>query len=350
MAFLMNSWYAAGFTAQIGRTPASRIMLGEPVLLYRTEDGSVVAMSDRCPHRSAPLHKGRVFGDAIRCPYHGLRFGPNGQCVENPIGDGKIPRSATLTTYPVQEVNGIVWLWFGDQEPDESKITRFDIFDEPAQWATVEDYMLVSAAYGLVSDNLLDLSHAEFLHPALATEGFNKRTQFSVSQEGDVVIARNWRPNEPISRLFRFGMGERAPEHVDHRSIISWHAPATLEVEVGVTPPGQPNSEGVTVITAHLITPETEDTCHYFWKVARNFKLEDYEFGVRLHDITQQAFETEDKPMIEDQQRYMAGKRLEDLKPIWLTSDAASARARRVLEAMLAEQSAAFETAGQDGL
>ncbi|WP_033923923.1 aromatic ring-hydroxylating dioxygenase subunit alpha [Sphingomonas sp. 35-24ZXX] len=339
MGYLRNTWYAAGFSGQLGDKPIVRTMLDEPVVLYRTEDGTAVAMSDRCPHRSAPLHQGQVFGDAIRCPYHGLRFGPDGACVDNPVGDRKLPRARNLI-YPLREVNGILWVWFGDREPDESAIVRFDLFDDPGHWATVEDMMPVAAAYTLVSDNLLDLSHAEFLHPALATEGFNRRTQFSVSQEGEVVIGRNWRPGEPISPLFRFGFGEGAPDHVDHRSITRWHAPANLSVEVGATPPGEPESAGLTLITAHLVTPETETTCHYFWRVARDFKREDSEFSKRLHDLTQQAFEREDKPMIEAQQRYMGSKRLEDLKPIWLTSDAASGRARKVLEEKLAGDAA----------
>lgn len=344
MTFLENCWYAAGFSAEMTQEPIIRTLLGRPVVLYRTAAGQAVALGDRCPHRFAPLHQGKVFDDAIRCPYHGLRFGPDGRCVDNPIGNGKIPQAAHVPSYPLREVDGIIWLWFGEQVPDEDAIIRFEIFGEADCWATVEDHMPVAASYALVADNLLDLSHAEFLHPALATEGFNKRVQFSMAQEDDVVIARNWRPSEPISGLFRFGMGEKAPEFVDHRSIVRWHAPAILSVEVGATYVGRPPEEGLTTITAHLITPETDKSCHYFWKFARDFRLDDDEFATRLHDIVQGAFDTEDRPMIEAQQRYMGDQSLEELRPVLLTSDAASARARRILNEKLASQTAQFAT------
>ena len=40
-----------------------------------------------------------IRGDAIECPYHGLRFDRTGQCVHNPHGDGRIPSAARVTRY-----------------------------------------------------------------------------------------------------------------------------------------------------------------------------------------------------------------------------------------------------------
>lgn len=338
MSFLQNCWYAAGFSRELSQEPLMRILLGQQVVLYRTDAGEAVALGNRCPHRFAPLHKGRVFADAIRCPYHGLRFGPDGGCVDNPIGKGHIPDAARVPSFPIREVNGIVWLWFGDEPADEDKIIRFDFFDQADHWATVEDQMEIAAAYTLVSDNLLDLTHAEFLHPALSTEGFSKRVRFTSEQEDETVFAKNWRSNEPITPMFRFAMGENAPETVDHRSIVRWNAPSTLLVEVGATYVGRPESEGITTLTAHMITPETEMSCHYFWKLARDFRLGDEVFATRLHDAIQSAFINEDKAMIEEQQLCMGGENFDALNPVLLNTDAASVRARRVLQKKLDAQ------------
>lgn len=347
MSFLRNSWYAAGFSAEVTRQPMQRTLLDEPVVLYRTEAGAVVALGDRCPHRFAPLHRGQLFGDAIRCPYHGLRFGVDGSCVDNPIGTGVIPRAARVPSYPVQERNGIVWLWFGPDAAAPERIVPFDLFDDREKFATIQGYVPIQAQYGLVSDNLLDLSHAEFLHPQLSSPGSNRRVQFSMAQEGEVVVAKNWRPGEPITELFRFGMGADAPEQVDHRSIVRWYAPSTLSVEVGATAVGKAPEEGVTTITAHLITPETETTSHYFWKLARDFRLDDAPFASKLYDLVQSAFLREDKPMIEAQQRYMKSQSLEESNPVLLSSDAATARARRIMNEKLKAQRAR-DTASDD--
>lgn len=338
MKYLMNTWYAAGFSEDFGRTPRVRVLLEESIVFYRTEAGEAVALRDRCPHRFAPLHKGTVIGDAIRCPYHGLQFGAGGACVHNPIGDGKIPKAAQTKAYPLAERDGIVWIWFGDQSPDESTIRRWPEFEDADRYTCVQGCIHVNGNYQLVADNLLDLSHAEFLHPYLATEGFNRRTQYSMEQDGNTVIARNWRPNEPISQLFAMAYGDDAPSNVDHLSVVRWEPPSTLRLEIGVTRVGRPASEGPRSQQAHLITPENEHTCHYFWKWARDFKQDDDEFSVRLQAALQGAFETEDGPMIEAQSRYMDGQPLEALKPVLLTTDSASIRARRVLMKLIETQ------------
>ena len=73
--FVRNAWYVAAWDHEIGRDMLRRIILNEPVLLYRRQDGTPVALEDRCCHRQAPLSMGRLIGDVVKCPYHGLEFG-----------------------------------------------------------------------------------------------------------------------------------------------------------------------------------------------------------------------------------------------------------------------------------
>jgi phenylpropionate dioxygenase-like ring-hydroxylating dioxygenase large terminal subunit len=78
--FIRNEWYVAAESAEVGRRPMDRTLLGHGVLLYRKLDGSPVALRNRCPHRSFPLSKGTLKGDDVVCGYHGLQFGSNGRC------------------------------------------------------------------------------------------------------------------------------------------------------------------------------------------------------------------------------------------------------------------------------
>ena len=73
-------WYVAAWSHEVEDKPFTRRILDVPVLMYRTGDGTAVAMDDRCPHRRAPLSMGRLEGDEIECAYHGMRFGPDGTC------------------------------------------------------------------------------------------------------------------------------------------------------------------------------------------------------------------------------------------------------------------------------
>src|SRR5580704_1213723 len=119
MAMLRNSWYVAGWASELvhGRL-LGRTYLNEPVVLFRQTDGTPVALSDRCPHRFAPLHLGKQLGDVVQCGYHGLEFGSDGRCVRNPHGKGA-PPGAKLRRYPLIERYDLLWIWPGEGPADE---------------------------------------------------------------------------------------------------------------------------------------------------------------------------------------------------------------------------------------
>ena len=83
--FIRNAWYVIAETAEVSRTPMARTVLGTSVMLFRTLGGSVVALANRCCHRSFPLVHGTVDGDTVVCGYHGLRYDTTGQCIEIPM-------------------------------------------------------------------------------------------------------------------------------------------------------------------------------------------------------------------------------------------------------------------------
>ena len=111
--FLRNYWYVAGYDHEVGRRPLARVILGEPVVLYRLEDGMPVALEDRCAHRHLPLSMGKLVGDTLQCHYHGLRYDKGGVCVRVP-GQDTIPRAARVKSYPVVERYRWLWIWMGD--------------------------------------------------------------------------------------------------------------------------------------------------------------------------------------------------------------------------------------------
>src|SRR4030095_5089360 len=76
---------------------------------------------------------------------------------------------ARVRSYPLAERDGIVWIWMGDAERmDESKIRSFPQFGSASRFASVEGYLHVDANYQLITDNLLDLTHGQYLHPMFA--------------------------------------------------------------------------------------------------------------------------------------------------------------------------------------
>ena len=70
-SFVRNQWYVAAWDNEVDRNPLARTICGEPVMLYRKFDRSVVAMRDACPHRLL-----QDFGVAV---VHGGAYGPGGE-------------------------------------------------------------------------------------------------------------------------------------------------------------------------------------------------------------------------------------------------------------------------------
>jgi vanillate O-demethylase monooxygenase subunit len=197
--FARNHWYIAAESGEVGRSPLGRVLLNEPVVLYRRENGAAVALEDRCCHRRAPLHKGRIEGDAIRCGYHGFLYDSGGACIQIP-GLSQMPPGAKVRSYPVVERNRWVWIWPGDPAlADPARIPGLPERDNPA-WVTTSAYLPVKADYLLLVDNLLDLSHLAFIHASsIGSSGDLTPT----SRSGARAMSSGARGSSPIYRRRR---------------------------------------------------------------------------------------------------------------------------------------------------
>jgi len=342
--YLLNTWYAAAHGDELRDRPLGRTLLERPVVLYRTASGQVAALEDRCPHRFAPLSLGRIKGDELECGYHGLRFQASGSCSHNP--HGPIPPKAQVRRYPTLERYGYVWFWPGDPaRADAALLPQFDFLTQPERFTVMPGYLHVKANYQLIVDNLLDLSHAHYIHPHFAIRELSLEEQLRVTRTktttaGDTVTA--WRtrtavpPNPGTREVFGFG-----PELVDTRSHMTWHAPALLNFDVGACLTGTPEELGLCIPQAHFITPETALTSHYFFAASRNMKRDDAEAGRRFLEMLDMAFREQDEPMIEAVQRNMGTvTELDELDPLLLRTDSAPVMARRVLQRLIAAENA----------
>jgi len=334
--FLRNAWYMAAWAAEVGATPLTRRLLDEPVVLYRKQNGEAVALHDRCPHRFAPLSMGRIHGDTLECGYHGLRFGADGKCVLNPHGNCHIPENARVRSFPVMEKNTILWIWMGEPAlVDTTKIPNYDFLDDPKR-ARVDGYLHVHANYQLETDNLLDLSHTQFVHDNFHFSQAILGGHHEVKQEGSAVHSNLWCPDgEPSPNFARRMPSLRAGEKVDQWFDMRWEPPCNLRLDTGVTPAGRKREEGAASMTAHVLTPETEQSTHYFFGHSRCFRVDDEEMDAEIAEWQRVGFGVQDRGMLQAVQQRMGTSDLMSLKPILLPIDAAAMRARRVLAALL---------------
>lgn len=327
--FLRDAWYCAAWSTELSDTPLGRTILGEKLVLFRGKGGKALALGGVCPHRFAPLHEGKIVEGVIQCPYHGLRFGPTGQCVLNPHGPADLPRLA-VSRYPLVERHGALWIWMGDPELlDEAAIPPLTMHDDPEIICSF-DRTPVKCHYEMLNDNLLDFTHVEFLHPFLAME----KRDFDMIVEDRSVTQVTQTLNQPKSGVFQLYWPE-GPERIDSFTSLRWEAPANMVLTVRATAPGS-SDDGIVVYNAHLVTPETETSSHYFWSMARDFQKDVPGFTEAMHNASAELITKEDGWILELAQNNMdAETDIIALQAAVLPSDKCAMRARLVIKQML---------------
>lgn len=340
--FLRNSWYVAAWGNEVGRMAMlTRILLGEPVVLYRRTDGKPVALEDRCCHRHAPLSAGHVRGDNIECGYHGFTYDPTGKCVRIPTQD-TAPPNARVRSYPVVERHHLIWIWMGDQAlADESLIEDFHWIGDPA-WRFRGERLYLQGNYLLLVENLCDLTHLPFVHASsLANTAIApKEGPAEIRREGNSVSVERWTENVPVTSYFRSIAGFSRDAMVDRWMNLVFTPPAYVRLDIGAALAGTgaragDRSKGITTRNLNAITPETEKTTHYFWAQAQNFGIDDPSVCDLDFRLVQSAFQ-EDLRMIAGQQRNI------DLDPdvprVSVATDQGGVQARRMVESLIAAE------------
>lgn len=338
MRILRDCWYAAAWASEIEQGALFNLRIAdEPVLFFRKRDGKLAAIADYCAHRYAPLHRGTQCGDVIRCGYHGLEFDENGECVRNPHEKGNLPNK-TIPSYAVCEKYSVVWFWMGDKTKADPDLipTEFEFLGS-SQRAHVRGRFHVKANYLLLLDNLLDISHALYLHgDALMTEDLYASYDPKVIKSEDSIIVTIESHNITAPGLFSVALPS-GTQKVDLYDYVKWEAPSLISHDIAYTQLDQPpyESTGVSSRSAHLFTPETATSTHYLFDNSRDFMLDDSVTDGRILGALQKAFGDEDIPMIEAQQLVLGDRELFDMKPAILVNDKAGVLVRRTLNKMI---------------
>jgi phenylpropionate dioxygenase-like ring-hydroxylating dioxygenase large terminal subunit len=342
--WLRNCWYVIAWDHEI---PAdglfTRTVLGEPILLYRTAAGGITALADRCCHRAAPLSRGRKEGDCVRCGYHGLKFNAAGSCVEVP-GMEVVPPHLAVRHYPCVVHRRWVFVWMGDAAKADTALLPDNFSNEHPQWHYTPGYLHYDTPQALICDNLLDFSHLSYVHEktlggSIAIAQARPEISGVVNGMPGIKVARHV-PNVPAPGYYR--RMATITGNLDRWFIYDFVLPGVLLMHSGGAPTGVKPEDSASTVRLHscqTVTPETENSTHYFFAQAHFGDKPNPEVMQIIYSALLAAFE-EDRSMITAQARAMAAA--PGLPTTPLHFDAALTRYRRLVDqAVLAEATAA---------
>ena len=349
--FVKNAWYCAGwdYDVSLGRDAIiPRQIAGERIVLFRKPDGTLVAFEDRCPHRQAALSQGRKQGDGLRCMYHGLLFGPDGNCIEVP-GGHRVPPRAKVRTFPVVEKDNWIWVWLGDPESADESLIPFAVGPDDPDWNIKTSHMEVKTNYRWEIINLADLSHLTWVHEN-TVGGSIKYTEvepyFELIDRG--LITRYWvrsvAPTGAARHLF--------PEDAlfDLHFDITHTIPCTWVMHFRMFTAGtatEGESDGELVLdtwTCQAVTPRNAEAVDYYYSWGASRATDIPGASDMLCQATDEAFR-EDAAMLEAQHIRMAEK--PDFPMVNLPFDEGPAKMLWLLDKLLRQEKAAAEKRGE---
>ena len=299
---LSRYWHPVAFSSDVQEHPISATLLDEPLVVFRS-NGAVVAASDICPHRGAPLSKGWVEGGNIVCPYHGLAYGSDGKCRHIPSQTGSpIPERLRLTTFAAQEAYGLVWVSLGG---GDEPLPAFPEWDEAGNQSGHQQILPpsidIKASAGRQTEGFIDVAHFAWIHHDSFADRANPVVPtYSVERRPNGMRA------EYVSSVSNFpkSMQRRAPDGFLWRRIFEVDAPFFARLTVHFP-------EGGRLSILNAASPVSARLTRLFVPIVRNFDtdrpLEE------VYAFNRQVFE-EDRAIVELQ-------RPEDL-PIARTAEA----------------------------
>jgi phthalate 4,5-dioxygenase len=176
-----------------GSRPVKAVrLMGEELVLFRDEEGRLGLLDRACPHRGADLAFGRREHGGLRCPFHGWLFDVTGRCLETPAEpeDSDFHQRIRQGSYPVREINGLVFAYLGTGAPPA--FPDFDCFIAPDSHSfAFKGFMECNWLQALEVG--IDPAHASFLHrfeEDESTEAEYGRQFRAASIDSDVPMTR----------------------------------------------------------------------------------------------------------------------------------------------------------------
>ena len=171
---LRRYWHPVAIAAELSEDNPVKFVriLCEDLVLFKTKNGELGLLHDRCSHRGASLSYGRVEERGIACAYHGWLYDIEGNCLETPAepSESNFCRTVKHKAYPVQKLAGLYWAYFGPQPAPA--IPKYDVWARTDGWHWLRALPQLDCNWLQAMENSVDTAHLHILHQELVTDGF----------------------------------------------------------------------------------------------------------------------------------------------------------------------------------
>jgi phenylpropionate dioxygenase-like ring-hydroxylating dioxygenase large terminal subunit len=164
---LKNLWYPICPSHFVAERPVSLRRLGLKLALWRnTNQNTVHAVEDHCPHRGAPLSQGVNLGDRLVCPYHGIEVRCDGVVTKVPASpECALVGERAAQAFHVIEAHGAIWLYnSASYVATPPPLNLPPELTDTANYSHFLCYNEWRGDYRYVIDNVMDPMHGTFLH------------------------------------------------------------------------------------------------------------------------------------------------------------------------------------------
>lgn len=334
-----NCWWVAAQAQEVTTRPISRWLLEHRVVLFRTEEGVIAALEDRCAHRWAALSQGQVIGEEIACPYHGFRYNTRGTCTHVPVLS-HAPAKVHVRYYPVLEHGSFVWIWMGDpQKADVALLPNIPWFTDPA-YLQLRGYIDLASNYMLLQENVLDPTHVTYVHADVQQEGW-QASLVDIKITDRSVTAAMKISDVPVVPYQAAPMDIEPGKKVNRVDWTMFASPACNLGGIDFQDPAPASGQrGLYVMrNVHCTTPISPNRCHYWWAIAQDYGHHLTNLREVLYPVLEAAF-NQDRVVLEAIQMTIDQDIRHDNAPEFLVvSDRAVVEARRILKTMLEAES-----------
>jgi vanillate O-demethylase monooxygenase subunit len=290
---MRHFWQPVAYASHLADQPMSVTLFDEKLVLVRLE-GEVRCFTDLCAHRGSAISLGWVDDDCIRCPYHGWTYDATGRCTAIPARFGTvIPSRARLTSHPVTEATGLIWVCMAD--PPQFPVPDFPHLDDPRfRVIEVPEYTWRTSIHRRI-ENYVDISHFAWIHDGvLGDHNHPEVADFDVNREDTSLQFTYVDQVEAASIGKNEGLQDDAdsvfPAELSYRLFI----PGTALLEQNL-----PGDHRYALFFS--VSPVGPKECRNFTFMARDYNLDDAEHGDRTMLEYNDLVISQDRPVVESQ-------------------------------------------------